>query len=121
MTTSSKPREIVPDTVSFAVGLTFSIAGLIMVLAAPLVYAQSAPMGDSGAGQAPSGEYKRGETPTGQEYGVIKKGEPHKSDAAGKKSDRSNHNHHHKGDAKSDGGLVDRDKRETQEGSRLTP
>jgi hypothetical protein len=117
MTTSSKSREIVPDTVSFAVGLTFSIAGLLMVLAAPLVYAQSAPMGDSGASKAPNGEYKRGETPTGQEYGVIKKGEPHKSDAAGKKSDRSDHKHHHKGDAKPDGGLVDRDKRETHEGS----
>jgi hypothetical protein len=116
MTTSSKSREIVPETVSFAVGLTFIIAGLIMVFAAPLVYAQSAPMGDSSAGQAPSGEYKRGETPTGQEYGVIKKGEPHKSDAAGEKS--GDHKHHRKGDAKSDGGLVDRDKRETHEGVR---
>ena len=67
-------------------GLTISIAGLIMVLSAPLVYAQSTPTGESKSGQSGGEQYKRGETPTGQPYGVIKEGEPHKSDA-GKKSD----------------------------------
>jgi hypothetical protein len=121
MTTSSISRKIALHTIPSAVGLTISIAGLIMVLAAPVVYAQSAPMGDSSSGQAPSGEYKRGETPTGQEYGVIKKGEPHKSNAAGEKSNRSTHKHETKQNGKPGGGLVDRDKRETHEGSGPDP
>jgi hypothetical protein len=124
MTTSLICRKKVPHTVPSAAGLAFSIAGLIMVLSAPVVYAQSAPMGDSPSGpsgQAPSGQYKRGETPTGQEYGVIKKGEPHKSDTAGKKSDRSDHQHQTNPNAKPGGGLVDRDKRETHEGSGPDP
>jgi hypothetical protein len=121
VTTSSISRKIASHTIPSAVGLTISIAGLIMVLAAPVVYAQSAPMGDSSSGQAPSGEYKRGETPTGQEYGVIKKGEPHKSDPAGKKSDRSGHQHQTNPNAKPGGGIVDRDKRETHEGSGPDP
>jgi hypothetical protein len=124
MTTSSIFGKIAPHTVPFAVGLTFRIAGLIMVLSAPLVYAQSAPMGDSPSGpsgQAPSGQYKHGETPTGQEYGVIKQGEPHKSDTAGKKTDRSDHKHHTNRNAKPFGGIVDRDKRETHEGSGPDP
>ena len=66
------------------VGLTISIAGLIMALSAPLVYAQSTPTGETKSGQSSGEQYKRGETPTGQPYGVIKEGEPHKSDA-GKK------------------------------------
>jgi hypothetical protein len=121
MTTSSISRKIATHTVPSAVGLTISIAGLITVLSAPVVYAQSAPTGDSGSGQAPSGQYKRGETPTGQEYGVIKKGEPHKGDAAGKKSDRSDHKHQTNRNAKPAGGVVDRDKRETHEGSGPDP
>ena len=119
MTTSSITKKIASHTVSFAVALAISIAGLIMVLSAPLVHAQSATMGDSS--QAPSGQYKRGETPTGQEYGVIKKGEPHKSDTGGKKSDQADHKHHTKPNTKPGGGIVDRDKRETHEGSGPDP
>ncbi len=121
MTTSSISRKIAPHTIPSAAGLPFRIVGLIMALAAPVVYAQSTPMGDSSTGQAPSGEYKRGETPTGQEYGVIKKGEPHKSNAAGEKSNRSTHKHETKQNGKPGGGLVDRDKRETHEGSGPDP
>jgi hypothetical protein len=121
MTTSSRSRKIAAHTIPSAVALTISTAGLIMVLAAPVVYAESTPMGDPSSGQAPSGEYKRGETPTGQEYGVIKKGEPHKSDAAGEKSNRGTHKHETKQNAKQGGGLVDRDKRDTQEGPGLDP
>jgi hypothetical protein len=90
-------------------GLTISIAGLIMVLSAPVVYAQSTPTGETKSGQ-PSGEqYKRGETPTGQPYGVIKEGEPHKSDA-GKKMDTNADKQRAKGDAKPGAGLDDKSK-----------
>jgi hypothetical protein len=116
MRTSSISRKI--GGLPFAVGLTFSIAGLITVLSAPLVYAQSTPTGGATSGQSggQSGgeQYKRGETPTGQQYGIIKEGEPHKSDA-GKKMDRSDDKQRAKRDGKSGGGLVDRDKRETHE------
>jgi hypothetical protein len=125
MTTSLICRKKAPHTIRSAAGLAFSITGLIMILSAPVVvYAQNAPMGGSPSGQssqAPSGQYKRGETPTGQEYGVIKKGEPHKSDPAGKKSDRSGHQHQTNPNAKPGGGIVDRDKRETHEGSGPDP
>ena len=112
MSTSLISRKI--GGLPVAVGLTFSIAGLIMVLSAPLVYAQGTPMGGATSGQSGGEQYKRGETPTGQQYGVIKEGEPHKSDA-GKKMDRSDDKQRAKRDVKPGGGLVDRDKRETHE------
>jgi hypothetical protein len=84
-------------------GLTISIAGLIMVLSAPVVYAQSTPTGETKSGQSSGEQYKRGETPTGQPYGVIKEGEPHKSDA-GKKMDRSDDKQGAKGGAKPEAG-----------------
>lgn len=68
------------------VGLTLRIAGLILAFSASnLVHAQQGPMDSTVPGQSAGDQYKRGETPTGQEYGVIKKGEPHKSDAQQKK------------------------------------
>ena len=93
------------------VGLTISIAGLIMALSAPLVYAQSTPTGETKSGQSSGEQYKRGETPTGQPYGVIKEGEPHKSDA-GKKMDTSADKQRAKGDAKPGAG-PDQDKSKT--------
>jgi hypothetical protein len=72
-----------------SVGVALSIAGLVLAfLASNLVHAQQGPMDSPVPGQSAGDQYKRGETPTGQEYGVIKKGEPHKSDAATKKEDR---------------------------------
>ena len=58
------------------VGLTISIAGFIMALSAPLVYAQSTPTGETKSGQSSGEQYKRGETPTGQPYGLLKKVSP---------------------------------------------
>lgn len=121
MTTSSISRKIAANNIPFSVGMAFSVASLVMALSAPLVYAQGTPTGDSASGKAAGEQYKRGETPTGQPYGVIKKGEPHKSDAAGKKSDRSDHKHQSTREAQPSGGLVDRDKRETHEGSGPDP
>ena len=90
------------------VGLTISIAGLIVALSAPLVYAQSTPTGETKSGQSSGEQYKRGETPTGQPYGVIKEGEPHKSDAGKKSDDKQGA----KGGAKPGAGL-DQDKSKT--------
>ena len=101
MNTSSISRKIGEQPLG--VGLTTSIAGLIMVLSAPLVYAQSTPTGESKSGQSGGEQYKRGETPTGQPYGVIKEGEPHKSDA-GKKMERSDDKQGAKGGAKPEAG-----------------
>jgi hypothetical protein len=107
MNTSSISRKIGEQPLG--VGLTISIAGLIMVLSAPLVYAQSTPTGESKSGQSGGEQYKRGETPTGQPYGVIKEGEPHKSDA-GKKMDTNADKQRAKGDAKPGAGLDDKSK-----------
>src|SRR6188474_2422513 len=101
MNTSSISRKIGEQPLG--VGLTTSIAGLIMVLSAPLVYAQSTPTGETKSGQPNGEQYKRGETPTGQPYGVIKEGEPHKSDA-GKKMERSDDKQGAKGGAKPEAG-----------------
>ena len=109
MSTSSISRKIGEQPLG--VGLTISIAGLIMVLSAPLVYAQSTPSGETKSGQSSGEQYKRGETPTGQPYGVIKEGEPHKSEA-GKKMDRSDDKQRAKGDAKPGAG-PDQDKSKT--------
>jgi hypothetical protein len=81
-------EKAAPHSLS-SVGRILSIAGLILALFAPnLVHAQHGPMDSTVPGQSAGDQYKRGETPTGQEYGIIKKGEPHKSEAATKKGDR---------------------------------
>lgn len=105
------------------VGLKFSAAGLILALSAlNLAYAQDASMGDSAAPGEPGVEYKRGETPTGQEYGIIKKGEPQKSDAAEKKLERMDDKRELNQEAQPRAGSnVDRDKRESHEGSGPDP
>ncbi|MEP6605662.1 MAG: hypothetical protein ABJA60_06045 [Nitrosospira sp.] len=82
------------------------------------VHAQGNSMDSPPSGQSSDGQYKRGETPTGQKYGIIKKGEPHKSEAAKNKSDRSNN----KQEAKpGKGSIIDRDKRKNVEGSGPDP
>lgn len=95
-------------------GLTLSIAGLMLAFSAPnLVHAQQGPMDSPVPEQSSGDQYKRGETPTGQEYGVIKKGEPHKSDAATKKGDRRGSRDDVKNEAKpGTDSTTDRDKRE---------
>jgi hypothetical protein len=95
-------------------GLTLRIAGLILAFSASnLVHAQQGPMDSPVPGQSTGDQYKRGETPTGQEYGVIKKGEPHKSDAATKKGDRKGSRDEMKNEAKpGTDSTTDRDKRE---------
>jgi hypothetical protein len=97
-----------------SVGLTLSIIGLMLAFSAPnLVHAQHGPMDSAVPGQSAGDQYKRGETPTGQEYGVIKKGEPHKSDAATKKGDRGGSKDEMKNEAKpGTDSTIDRDKRE---------
>ena len=95
-------------------GLTLSIAGMMLVFSAStLVHAQQGPMDSPAPGQSAGDQYKRGETPTGQDYGVIKKGEPHKSDAATKKGDRKGSGDEMKNEPKpGTGSTTDRDKRE---------
>ena len=96
------------------VGLTLSIAGLMLAFSAPnLVHAQQGPMDSPVPEQSSGDQYKRGETPTGQEYGVIKKGEPHKSDAATKKGHRRGSRDDMKNEAKpGTDSTTDRDKKE---------
>lgn len=82
------------------------------------VHAQGNPMDSPSPGQSSDRQYKQGETPAGQKYGIIKKGEPHKSEAAKNKSDRSNN----KQEAKpGQGSIIDRDKRKNFEGSGADP
>lgn len=82
------------------------------------VHAQGNSMDSPPPGQSSDGQYKQGETPTGQKYGIMKKGEPHKSEAAKNKSDRSNN----KQEAKpGKGSIIDRDKRKNVEGSGPDP
>ncbi|MDQ3185997.1 MAG: hypothetical protein M3Q16_05950 [Pseudomonadota bacterium] len=69
-------------------------------------------------GKSAPEQYKRGETPTGQKYGIIKEGEPHKSEAA-KKPDRSNEKQEKK--KPGPGSSIERDPRETSEGSGPDP
>ncbi|KIO49992.1 hypothetical protein [Nitrosospira sp. NpAV] len=80
--------------------------------------AQTGPMDSPPIGQSGAEQYKPGKTPTGQEYGVIKKGEPHKSEAAKKKSDGSSEKQETKPGSES---IIDRDKRESHEGSGPDP
>jgi hypothetical protein len=91
---------------------------LLVLFAYGSVHAQGNPMDSPSPGQSPDGQYKQGETPTGQKYGVIKKGEPHKSDAVKNKSNRSNNDQETKSGK---GSSIDRDKRKNVEGSGPDP
>ena len=112
-------RNEVPRSLQLITKSGFSALGLILIL---FIYgsahAQTGPMDSPPSGQSGAGQYKPGETPTGQEYGVIKKGEPHKGEAAKKKPDSSNEK---QGTKSGTGGLIDRDKRKTHEGSGPDP
>ncbi|MEO7559662.1 MAG: hypothetical protein ABIT23_05330 [Nitrosospira sp.] len=97
----------------------FSILGLMLILfACGSVQAQSNPVDSPAMGQTGDEQYKPGKTPTGQEYGTIKKGEPHKGEAARKKPDSSNKKQESKPGPEA---FTDRDKRETHEGSGPDP
>jgi hypothetical protein len=97
----------------------FSALGLTLIL---FIYgsahAQTGPMDSPPIGQSGAGQYKPGKTPTGQEYGIIKKGEPPKAEAAKKKPDSSSEKQEMKPGTES---IIDRDKRETHEGSGPDP
>lgn len=107
--------------------LMLSAAGLIAALSAPtLLHAEASPEDRSIAEQLKGGEYKRGETPTGQDYGIIKKGDPHKSDALEKEAEHPHKKHEMKSDGEPGrspgaGSTTDRDKRESHEGSGPDP
>lgn len=111
-------RNEMPRFSPLVIQPAFSILGLILVLfACGSVHAQSESTDSPPIGQSAPGQYKRGETPTGQQYGIIKKGEPHKSEAA-KKSDRSDKKPETK---PRPGSFTERDPRETSEGSGPDP
>lgn len=100
MSYRSTSERVAPHSLS-SVGLTLSIAGLILAFSASnLVHAQQGPMDSTAPGQSAGDRYERGETPTGQEYGVIKKGEPYKSDAATKKGEHKGSGDQIKNEAK---------------------
>jgi len=108
------PRSAPPPVIEPA----FIILGLISVLfACGSIHAQGGSTDSAPAGQSAPKQYKPGETPTGQQYGIIKKGEPHKSEAA-KKSDRSDKKPEKK---PRPGAFIERDPRETSEGSGPDP
>jgi hypothetical protein len=95
--------------------------GLVLVLvlfAYESVHAQDSRTDNSTTGQSLDGQYKRGETPTGQKYGIIKEGEPRESEQVKKKSERSNKKQETKSGT---GSVIDRDKRNTHEGSGPDP
>lgn len=97
----------------------FSVLGLALIL---FIYgsahAQTGPMDSPSPGQSEAGQTKPGKTPTGQEYGVIKKGEPYKAETAKKKTDGSSEKPETKPSAES---IVNRDKRENHKGSGPDP
>lgn len=116
------------NSLPLVVGLTFSVAGLILALSvSSIVHAQSTPMGNNTPTPSPlsppplAGEHDPGETPSGQEYGIIKKGESHKSEAAKKGPDRSGKKQEKREDKPGAGSIIDRDPRETSEGSGPDP
>lgn len=113
----------VSGRVRIAAGLGFSAAGLIAALFAPTVLHVQTPAEDRAiAEQLKGDEYKRGETPTGHDYGIIRKGDPHKSDAVKKKPDHQHEKHDMKhGTQPETGSTIDRDKRESHEGSGPDP
>ena len=82
-------------------------------------HAQNNPMDSPRIGQADKGQYKSGETPTGQHYGIIKEGEPHKNKDMKKKPGHSDE----KRDAGREGkpNIIDRDPSQTHEGSGPDP
>lgn len=111
-------KNEVPRSSPLVIEPIFSVLGVILVLfACGSVHAQSGPMDSPPIGKPAPEQYKRGETPTGQKYGIIKEGEPHKSEAP-KKSDRSNKKQEKKPGTESS---IERDPRETSEGSGPDP
>ena len=65
----------------------FSLLSLmLLLLTLGAAHAQNNPMDSPPLGRSDTGQYKSGQTPTGQPYGVIKEGEPHKNKATKKKA-----------------------------------
>lgn len=106
-------RNEVPRSSQLITHAGFSVLGLILIL---FIYgsahAQTGPMDSPPIGQSGAGQYKPGKTPAGQEYGTIKKGEPKK------KPDSSSEKKETKPGTES---IIDRDKRESHEGSGPDP
>jgi hypothetical protein len=112
-------KNELPHSLTHTPGLIATGLVLVLVLFAyGSVHAQDDRMDNSTAGQSLDGQYKRGETPTGQKYGIIKEGGPHKSEEVKKKSDRSNKKQETRPGT---GSVIDRDKRKNHEGSGPDP
>lgn len=96
-----------------------SLLGLMLFLFMLATANAQNPMDSPPIGGSDKGQYKSGETPTGQRYGVIKEGEPHKNKDMKKKPSRSDE----KQDAGREGkpNIIDRDPSETHEGSGPDP
>lgn len=113
--------------VRIAAGLAISAGGLIAALSAPAVlHAQTSAEDRAIAEKLKGDDYKRGETPTGHDYGIIKKGDPQKSDALKKKPGHPHEKHDMNHGTKPEthpgtGSTIDRDKRESHEGSGPDP
>ncbi len=120
MSYSTAFKNEVSRSSSFVIEPISGVVGLMLVLlACGSLHAQTGPMDSPPlGGQSSPEQYKRGETPTGQKYGIIKEGEPHKSEAA-KKPDRSNEKQEKK--KPGPGSSIERDPRETSEGSGPDP
>lgn len=120
-------RPSLSGKVRVATGPLFCAASLVAALSAPAVLHAQTPAEDRAvAEQLKGNDYKRGETPTGHDYGIIKKGDPKKSDAGKKKPDHPHEKHEMKHGATPDthpgtGSTIDRDKRESHEGSGPDP
>lgn len=97
----------------------FSLLSLmLLLLTLGVAHAQNNPMDSPPLGRSDTGQYKSGETPTGQSYGVIKEGEPHKNKDTKKKSAPDE-----KKDTSREGkpNIIERDPSETHEGSGPDP
>ena len=98
----------------------FSLLSLmLLLLTLGAAHAQTNPMDSPPLGRSDTGQYKSGETPTGQPYGVIKEGEPHKNKAMKKKASPTDE----KRDTSREGkpNIIERDPSETHEGSGPDP
>ena len=119
MNSSAIIRNAAQHSSQFVIRSGLSALGLISILFIyGLAHAQTGPMDSPLIAQSGAGEYKPGKTPTGHEYGVIKQGEPHKAEAGKKKPDSSSEKQEKKSGTEA---IIDRDKRETHEGSGPDP
>ena len=117
---SSISRNEVMRSLRIVIEPAFSLLSLMLFLfMLGTANAQDNPMDSPPIGGADKGRYKSGKTPTGQRYGIIKEGEPHKNKDMKKKPDRSDE----KRDAGQEGepNIIERDPSRPHEGSGPDP